>query len=130
MSLEELRRVWPAVLDHLLKSAPALAATFEGARPVGLGDEGLTIGFPANATFNKKKAEAPEKRDQLLEALEAVTGGRPAIAFVLLDGGEGEAEPGPAEEPVDHDALVERLKSEFDAEEVGCWREVGQGAST
>ncbi len=120
LSLEEIQRVWPAVLDHLLKSAPALAATFEGARPVGLDGEGLRIGFPANATFNKRKAEAPDKRDQLVEALDSVTGRRLQLHYVLLDGAEGEeaAEPA-AEEAVDHEALVERLKSEFDAEEVG-----------
>jgi hypothetical protein len=104
------------VLDHLLKSAPALAATFEGARPVGLDSEGLRIGFPANATFNKRKAEAPDKREQLVEALDSVTGERLRLHYVLLDGGAGEAE---GEEAVDHEALVERLKSEFDAEEVG-----------
>jgi hypothetical protein len=111
--------VWPAVLDHLLKSAPALAATFEGARPVGFDDDGLRIGFPANATFNKKKAEAPEKRDQLIEALDSVTGQRPAVSYALLDGEQGGAESESAEEAVDHEALVEKLKSEFDAEEVG-----------
>ncbi|HEY1355628.1 MAG TPA: DNA polymerase III subunit gamma/tau, partial [Solirubrobacterales bacterium] len=120
LSLEEIQRVWPAVLDHLLKSAPALAATFEGARPVGLDEEGLRIGFPGNATFNKRKAEAPDKRDQLLEALDSVTGRRVQLHYVLLDGAEGEAEAEPAAgEEVDHEALVERLKSEFDAEEVG-----------
>ena len=107
------------MLDHLLKSAPALAATFEGARPVGLDDDGLRIGFPATATFNKRKAEAPDKRDQLVEALDSVTGRRLVLHYVLLDGEQDEPEEAPAEEPVDHDALVERLKSEFDAEEVG-----------
>jgi DNA polymerase-3 subunit gamma/tau len=119
LSLEEIQRVWPAVLDHLLKSAPALAATFEGARPVGLDDDGLRIGFPATATFNKRKAEAPDKRDQLVDALDSVTGRRLVLHYALLDGEQDEPEEAPAEEPVDHDALVERLKSEFDAEEVG-----------
>jgi hypothetical protein len=79
----------------------------------------LRIGFPANATFNKKKAEAPEKRAQLVEALDSVTGQRLQLHYVLLDGGDEEAEEKTAEEEVDHEALVERLKSEFDAEEVG-----------
>jgi hypothetical protein len=112
--------VWPAVLDELLKEAPALAASFEGARPVGLDEEGLTIGFPASATFNKRKAEAPDKREQLVAAMESVLGERLRPRFALLDGEEDEAgaEQSPAEQG-DHDALVERLKSEFDAEEVG-----------
>jgi len=117
--LEEIQRVWPAVLDHLLKSAPALAATFEGARPIGLDDEGLRVGFPGNATFNKKKAEDPERRELVAKAFEAVTGERQAVHYTLLDGGEGDGEGKALEESVDHEALVERLKSEFDAEEVG-----------
>ena len=32
----------------------------------------MTIGFPAENTFNKRKAEAPEKREQMEDALEAV----------------------------------------------------------
>ncbi len=120
LSLEEIQRVWPAVLDHLLKTAPALAATFEGARPVRLDDEGLTIGFPANATFNKRKAEAPDKREQLVAALDAVTGRGLRPLYVLLDGEAGEEAPdAAASQPEGHDDLVKRLKSEFDAEEVG-----------
>ncbi len=64
------------MLDQLLQSAPALAATFEGARPVDVDAEerSLTIGFPADHTFNKRKAEAPDKREQMAAALEAVLG--------------------------------------------------------
>jgi len=61
LDLGELTRVWPSVLDELAKSAPALAATFEGARPVGMGEGGPEIGFPADASFNKRKAESPER---------------------------------------------------------------------
>ncbi|MFI5028674.1 MAG: DNA polymerase III subunit gamma/tau, partial [Solirubrobacterales bacterium] len=39
LDLEEVVHIWPAVLDNLRQNAPALAATFEGAGPVGL-DEG------------------------------------------------------------------------------------------
>jgi DNA polymerase III subunit gamma/tau len=122
LDLEQLVRVWPAVLDKLRETSPALAATFEGARPVGVDEGELKIGFPADSTFNKRKAEAPEKRDQLAEALEAVVGTRLRPTYVLLDGepeqeGEAEAEAGRAE-PFDEEALAARLKSEFGAEEV------------
>ena len=120
LELDEVKRIWPAVVDLLLKTAPALAATFEGARPVAVDPEErtLTIGFPASHTFNKRKAESPDKRDQVAEAVEAVLGNKLRPTYVVLDGeesSEGEA----SEEGVDHDALVARLKSEFDAEEVG-----------
>ncbi len=120
LDIEEIGRVWPAILDQLLQTAPALAATFEGARPVAIdsGERILTIGFPADHTFNKRKAESPDKREQMAKAVEAVLGASLRPSYVVLDGEEaskGEA----SEEGVDHDALVARLKSEFDAEEVG-----------
>jgi hypothetical protein len=109
-----------SALDKLRETSPALAATFDGARPVSLDDEGLTIGFPTDATFNKRKAEAPEKRELMADALEAMLGERVGPKYVLLDGETApEAEPEAPAAEIDHDAMVEKLKSEFDAEEVG-----------
>jgi DNA polymerase III subunit gamma/tau len=122
LDLEKLKQVWPAVLDQLATTAPALAAFFEDARPVGFEGDVVQISFPAAATFNKRKAEVPEQRERVAEALQAVTGQSLKPAYVLLDG-ESEA---PAEAPapaakggeLDEEELLERLKSEFDAEEV------------
>jgi DNA polymerase III subunit gamma/tau len=118
--IQKLVRVWPAVLDKLRETSPALAATFEGARPVELDEDGMKIGFPADATFNKRKAESPDKRELVADAVEAVVGTRLRPVYVLLN---GEPEPAqqqetPAAEGADEEALIERLKSEFDAEEV------------
>jgi DNA polymerase III subunit gamma/tau len=115
--LEKIKRAWPAVLDKLRETSPALAATFEGARPVSFDEEGLKVGFPADSTFNKRKAEGADKRELMADALEAVIGERMRPGYVLLVGESPSEEPG--EEEIDHDALVEKLKSEFDAEEVG-----------
>ena len=117
LSLDEIVQIWPAVIEKLRETSPALAATFDGARPVGIGEAGLEIGFPAELTFNKRKAEAKDKRAQMTEALVAVTGAPLQPVYVLLDGEETTAEP--AGDDVDHEALVEKLKSEFNAEEVG-----------
>jgi DNA polymerase-3 subunit gamma/tau len=121
LDLAQIVNTWPAVLDKLRETSPALAATFDGARPVSLDEEGLKVGFPAELTFNKRKAETPEKRELMADVIEDVLGERLRPTYVLL-----EDEPAaPAEESqdsdreVDHDALVEKLKSEFDAEEVG-----------
>jgi DNA polymerase III subunit gamma/tau len=121
LDLDQIIRVWPAVLDQLLQTAPALAATFEGARPVGVdGDErSVTIGFPADHTFNKRKAEAPDKREQMAAALEAVLGEKLRPAYTVLDGEEAAPAVEAEDDGVDHEALVEKVKSEFDAEEVG-----------
>jgi DNA polymerase-3 subunit gamma/tau len=119
LDLEQVTRAWPAVLDQLLQTAPALAATFEGARPVAFDaeEQTVTIGFPADHTFNKRKAEAPDKREQMAAALEAELGEKLRPIYTVLDGEEDapEAEDG----GLDHEALVEKIKSEFDAEEVG-----------
>ncbi len=119
LDLEQVGRVWPAVLDQLMQTAPALAATFEGARPVAFEADELTIGFPADHTFNKRKAEAPDKREQLAAALEAVLGQKLRPAYSVFDGDEPASRDESEDSGVDHAALVEKIKSEFDAEEVG-----------
>jgi DNA polymerase-3 subunit gamma/tau len=125
--LDQVTRIWPSVLDKLAEKAPALAATFEGARPVAFDDEGLTIGFPPDQPFNKRKAESPDRRDALIEAFEVVTGEGVAPRYVLLEEAEAAAveaaapapdTPAPAGEEIDEDELLDRLMSEFDAKEV------------
>jgi DNA polymerase-3 subunit gamma/tau len=123
LDLEKLQRVWPAVMDQLSTTAPALAAFFEEARPVGFAaEEGVVeVSFPASATFNKRKAETPENREKVAEALQTVTGTGLKPTYVLLDGEAPAAAPAPAaaaDDKVDSEELLERLKSEFDAEEV------------
>ena len=118
LDLEKLNRLWPAVLDQVSQSGSAmLSALFEGTRPVALDSEEsvLRVGFPSTATFNKRKAEAVEQRERFAEALGSIVGEHLRPVYVLLD---GEAQPAGAEEALDEDELLERLKSEFDAEEV------------
>jgi hypothetical protein len=121
LDLSKLHQLWPEVLQKLAETAPALAATFEGARPVAFDDEGLKIGFPADKTFNKRKAESPERREAVAGAFEAVAGQALRPTYVLLeDDAEEPEQPAAAEQSdgIDEDALLDRLKSEFDAEEV------------
>ncbi|MGN6202390.1 MAG: DNA polymerase III subunit gamma/tau [Solirubrobacterales bacterium] len=121
ISFSDIQEAWPAVLQKLAETAPALAATFEGARPTSFDGAGLQIGFPAAMTFNKKKADSPERRDTLAAAFAAVTGVGLRPTFVVLSEDEAPAPdtPAPGSDEVDEEELLERLKSEFDAEEVG-----------
>jgi DNA polymerase III subunit gamma/tau len=123
LDLEGVAKVWPAVLDHLHQTAPALAASFEGARPTAVDSDerSVTIGFPADHTFNKRKAEAPDKREQLVAALETVLGEKLRPEYAVLEDGGDEAPAAPTAEAAedDHAALHEKIKTEFDAEEVG-----------
>jgi hypothetical protein len=124
LDLEKLKQVWPAVLDQLATAAPALAAFFEEARPVGFEGDVVEVSFPAGATFNKRKAETPENRERVAESLATVTGQSLKPTYVLRDGeSEAPAEadapaPQAKDEALDEEELLERLKSEFDAEEV------------
>ena len=118
LDLDKLNRLWPAVLDQVRQSGSAmLSALFEGTRPVALDNEEsvLRVGFPSTATFNKRKAEAVEQRERFAEALRSIVGRHLRPVYVLLD---GEAPAATEEESLDEDELLERLKSEFDAEEV------------
>jgi hypothetical protein len=123
LDLEQIVSTWPAVLDKLRETSPALAATFDGARPVSLdAEEGLKVGFPAELTFNKRKAETPEKRELMADVIEDVLGERLRPTYVLLEDEPTKPEEEEAKasaDGIDHDAMVEKLKSEFDAEEVG-----------
>jgi DNA polymerase-3 subunit gamma/tau len=122
LDLAQIITTWPSVLDKLRETSPALAATFDGARPVSLdAEEGLKVGFPAELTFNKRKAETPEKRELMADVIEDVLGERLRPTYVLLEDEVAEPveEAQTSDREIDHDALVEKLKSEFDAEEVG-----------
>jgi hypothetical protein len=105
-------------LDKLSETAPALAVCLDGTRPVSFSDEGLQVGFPPEMTFNKKKADSPDRRDTVAAAFAAVTGTGLRPAYVLLDGEAPPDTPAPGSDEVDEEQLLERLKSEFDAEEV------------
>ena len=121
---DQVQRIWPSVLAKLAEKAPALKATFDGARPVAFDDEGLEIGFPPDQPFNKRKAESPDRRQELIDAFEAVTGEGVAPRYVMLEESEVAAAPPPPDTPapgseaIDETELLNRLKSEFDAEEV------------
>jgi DNA polymerase-3 subunit gamma/tau len=124
-NLTQVKRIWPTVLDKLAEKAPALAATFDGAGPIAFEGDALTIGFPADQPFNKRKAESPDRRQALIDAFTEVTGGPVAPLYVLLEedapaptDAAPPDTPAPGSEKIDEDELLERLKSEFDAEEV------------
>jgi DNA polymerase III subunit gamma/tau len=120
LALGDLQRAWPSVLAKLAETGGANAGILEGTRPVAADADAVTIGFPADMTFNKRKAESQERREVVATALHAVTGHLIGLRFEFLEAGaepvdDGDAAPAAG---IDEDEMLERLKSEFDAEEV------------
>ncbi len=123
IDLERLAGLWPAIVDQVKQSGSEfLSAAFVAARPLAVDSERSTveIGFPPSAAFNKRKAEGKENRERFSEAVRTVVGTRLSPSYVLL---EDESEPVEiadvvVEKPVDERELVDRIKAEFDAEEL------------
>jgi len=119
LEFERLERAWPAVLDALAAAAPGpVASYFEGTRPVSSGEGRIEVGFPVEAGFNRRNAEKPERRQKLAEAVRTVTGVPAELVFTTLDGGAAPSAGGGGKPALTGDELVERVKTEFNAEEV------------
>src|SRR5437879_524756 len=115
LELEQLQEAWqrtilPAVEE---RSIPA-ASVLREAHPADLGDDTLTVEFPASAAFHRQLAEEPKNATLLEEALYEVTGRHLGLAFA-----EGKARPDNAEddEPAGEERILELVKETFDANE-------------
>jgi DNA polymerase-3 subunit gamma/tau len=111
VELEQLQAIWPAVAEAITEENAMLGAALGAARPVALEGERLTVAFPPDAAFVKKKAEA--NRDVVQRVLRGLTGHSLGIAYELR---EDAAPAGP--QLLGEAELIERLRAEFAAEEV------------
>jgi DNA polymerase III subunit gamma/tau len=112
VDLDQIVALWPAVADAIAEDREVLGHAIATAAPVALEGDRLTIAFPPDASFVKKKAE--QGRDLVANAVRGMTGHSLALAFELSDSVAPPA--GPA--TLDHDELIARLREEFAAEEV------------
>jgi len=113
--LQTIRSLWPAVVDLVRGEHAMLAAMIEDARPVALDGDSLMLAFDLNAQLYKKKAEQPDSRVIVGDALKSVTGSRWRLSYELR-----ELEAGAAEEPDEQteEHRLARFMEEFDAEEI------------
>jgi DNA polymerase III subunit gamma/tau len=111
VDLEQLQAIWPAVSEAVTGENAMLGAALGAARPMAIEGERLTVAFPPDAAFVKKKAEA--NRDVVQRVLRGLTGHSLLVAYELRE----DAMPaGPA--LLNEAELIERLRAEFAAEEV------------
>jgi DNA polymerase-3 subunit gamma/tau len=113
--LEALRSLWPAVLDTVRDQNSMLAALLDGANPVQLARDELTIAFSESRAFLKRKAEDAPNREALAGAIQTVSGHVVRLAYELRPD-DGEAPP--ASPRLSDDELVAEFLAEFDAEEL------------
>ena len=111
VDLEQLKALWPAVAEAVTRDNGMLGAAIGAASPTAVEADRLTVAFPTDAAFVKKKAEA--NRELVATAVRGLTGRSLALDFELSD----EALP-PGPTTLDHDQLIERLRAEFGAEEI------------
>ncbi|MCU0314680.1 MAG: hypothetical protein MUC84_11555 [Solirubrobacteraceae bacterium] len=115
LTIEELREVWPAVLETIAEDFSLLAAALGNAHPAEITDGALIVAFAQDDSFNRRMAaESADHRRVLGEALQALTGVRLRLAYELRDLGGVPAGP----PPLAGEELVARIVQEFDAEEI------------
>jgi len=113
--LESLLALWPAVLELVGKKNQMLSAVLKDTRPVGVNGEDLAVAFASSAAFLKKKAEHPDNRAIVSEALLEITKGRWRISYELL---EADLSAASEQSPPTEEEWVQRFMEEFDAEEL------------
>jgi len=118
-SLAALEPLWPAIVDGVRTHNGMLGEALAAARPVALEGSGLRVAFPESAAFLKKLVESTAHREAVARAISGVCGRRLTPSFEL----QACLEPAPsvaggAAGPPNLDELIDRLKSEFDAEEI------------
>ncbi|HEV7459073.1 MAG TPA: DNA polymerase III subunit gamma/tau [Solirubrobacteraceae bacterium] len=116
VDLEALRTLWPAVLDAVREQNSMLAALLDGANPVALVGDELTVAFSESRAFLKRKAEDAPNRTALAGAIQTVSGAAVRLTYELRPDDEG-PEP-PVAPRLSDDELVSHFLEEFDAEEL------------
>jgi DNA polymerase-3 subunit gamma/tau len=116
--LESVCATWPAVVELVRGDHALLGALIAEARPVSVDGEELTLAFASTAQFLKKKAEDPDNRAAVGEALRAIMGGRWRLSYELRD--ELASEDNPEASEQSEEEWVARFMREFDAEELSA----------
>ena len=118
--VDDMRRMWPAVVELVRGGNAMLGVLLEGARPTAVTDRELVLSFPAEAAFYKRKAEQDDYRRATADAVRNVTGVARTLRYELSDAtpeataGDSEAEA----TPMSDDELVRKFVEEFGAEEI------------
>ncbi len=123
--LESLCTLWSVVVELVGTENKMLSAVLIDTRPVAVAGEDLTVAFASSAAFLKKKAEHPDNRAIVADALRQITGGRWRLSYELL---EPDADTSSKVQAPTEEEWVARFMEEFDAEELLGDQAPGGGA--
>jgi hypothetical protein len=123
--LESLCTLWSAVIELVGTENKMLSAVLIDTCPVAVVGEDLTVAFASSAAFLKKKAEHPDNRAIVADALRQITGGRWRLSYELL---EPDADASAKVQTPTEEEWVARFMEEFDAEELLGDQAPGGGA--
>ncbi len=117
--LQDMARMWPAVVELVRGGNAMLGVILESARPSAVTERELVLSFPAEAAFYKRKAEQDDYRRATAEAVRNATGVALSLRFELAEAaGEGDEQEPPPVTPLSDEELVQRFVDEFGAEEI------------
>jgi DNA polymerase-3 subunit gamma/tau len=114
--LGSIRSLWPAVVDLVTGEHALLGAVIASARPVELDGDNLCLAFAPGSQLYKQKAEDPNSRQIVGEALRSVTGSSWRVYYELRDAPADEHEEDTSEQS--EERRLARFMEEFDAEEI------------
>jgi hypothetical protein len=103
------------VLDTVREQNSMLAALLDGANPITLAGDELTVAFSESRAFLKRKAEDAPNREALAAAIQTVSGHAVRLAYELRP---DDGEEAPASPKLSDEELVKHFLEEFDAEEL------------
>jgi DNA polymerase III subunit gamma/tau len=115
LELATVTELWPAVVDAIRADDDVLAMCLTEATPVDCAERSLVIAFHPDDTMRRRKADSARARQVVAEALRNLTGVAPQISVEARAIDTAVAEAPPADPEAE---LLERLKAEFDAEEI------------
>jgi DNA polymerase-3 subunit gamma/tau len=120
LTVEEVTRTWPAVVELVRGANAMLAVLLESARPTAVTERELVLTFPVAAAFYKRKAEQDDYRKAAADAVRNVTGVSLALRYELAEALSQAEHPEPelALAPMGDDELVRKFVDEFGAEEI------------
>ncbi|MSW87779.1 MAG: DNA polymerase III subunit gamma/tau [Actinobacteria bacterium] len=115
-TFEEVLAVWPQVVEQMAQESPVLSAILAQATPLRLVERRVTVGFPIDADFHRRKAADQRYVQSVMQALADLTGARLELEYELSEAMETTA--AAQERALSGDEMADILLNEFGGVEV------------